>query len=81
MILTGGNPKNMNPLSAREKAGLIRKYLAEHGVPPELELIEEELDNLTEEEQRELMRDCEALAEGRQKGAKSLRQFIAENDL
>ena len=81
--LVGQGPpyKTMNPLSVRQKASLIRKYLAEHGVPPELELVEEELDGLTEEEQRELIEHCKALTEGREKGAKPLRRFMAENDL
>lgn len=50
-------------------------------VPPEFELIEKELDDLTEEDQCEFIQDCKALAEGREKGTKPLHDFMAENDL
>ncbi|MFH1739753.1 MAG: hypothetical protein ABIH23_12145 [bacterium] len=72
----------MSAIPAGKKTStLIRQYIAKHGVPPGLDLIESELDDLTEEEQRELIEDCEAMREGHEKGTKPLRQFMAENGL
>lgn len=72
-------PVHKQPHAGEEETlSLIRRYLAERGAPPELELDDEELDDLTEDEQRELIEDCEAIWEGRHKGTVSWDALKAE---
>ncbi|MFH1738484.1 MAG: hypothetical protein ABIH23_05705 [bacterium] len=65
----------MKPLPAQEttkKLNLLEQYIAEHGLPPRVELHPDDIPRLTEEEQRATIEICQAIAAGDEEAGKRL---------
>ena len=71
----------MKPLPAQEatkKLNLLEQYIAEHGLPPRVELHSDDIPRLTEEEQRATIEICEAIAAGDEEAGKRLNELWEE---
>jgi hypothetical protein len=61
-----------------ERANLLQRHIAEHGLPPGVELPAEDIPRLTEEEQRATIDACEALAAGDEDAGRRLNELWEE---
>ncbi len=60
---------------SEEKANVLQQYIAEHGLPPGVELPSEDIPRLTVEEQRATIEACEALAAGDEEAGQRLNEL------
>lgn len=69
---------NMNTQPApqpEEKPNILQQYIAEHGLPPGVELPAEDIPRLTEEEQRATIGALKALAAGDEEAGQGLNEL------
>ena len=60
---------------SEEEDNLLQQYIAEHGLPPRVELPAEDIPRLTVEEQRATIEACEALAAGDEEAGQRLNEL------